>query len=305
MASNRKTITGFDKLLGMNVPHILEKIFLSLDYKSFKKCHGVSNTWKVSLSESSIKKKAKSVYCDELKEDLTELKLMWYCRNGHVDDVIFLVSWGVNPNCFPNHMKFTMFRIDESPLHTAIRFSGNKYLIKYLLDAGADPNHNAYITGISPLYLASHLSLNDLVKLLLDAGADPNKANCEGDTPLIAAMKNPFTVESPLYLERIFGYLEKRTDTVRLLLEGGAEPNKANDGKSPLYWAVKRGQTQLVKLLLDAGAQSNVDILCLAEDIANKDVFKLLIGDPNTPDASEVGFKEVIGLSICILIFTL
>ena len=35
-------VSKFDKLLTRNVPHILEKIFLSLDYNTFKKCQEVS-----------------------------------------------------------------------------------------------------------------------------------------------------------------------------------------------------------------------------------------------------------------------
>ena len=96
---------------------------------------------------------------------------------------------------------------------------------------------------------------------------------------------------------------------VKLLLEGGAEPNTANNGNTPLYWAVKGGHhgghTQVVKLLLNAGAESNINILCLAGEIDNKDVVKLLIGEPNIPDVCKVGFKEVIGFSVRIFIFSL
>ena len=85
---------------------------------------------------------------------------------------------------------------------------------------------------------------------------------------------------------------------MKLLLEGGAEPNQASNGKAPLYWAVKAGHKQVVKLLLDAGAESNVDLLCLAGEIDNKDAIKLLIGEPNTPDVCQVGFKVLIALSV-------
>ena len=36
---------AFDKVLSKNVPHILEKIFFSLDYNSFISCQDVCNTW--------------------------------------------------------------------------------------------------------------------------------------------------------------------------------------------------------------------------------------------------------------------
>ena len=36
---------GFDKLFILSVPHILEKIFFSLDIKSFDACRKVSKAW--------------------------------------------------------------------------------------------------------------------------------------------------------------------------------------------------------------------------------------------------------------------
>lgn len=41
---------GFDKLLAKNVPHILEKIFLSLDIESFKNCMEVCQAWRSLLA---------------------------------------------------------------------------------------------------------------------------------------------------------------------------------------------------------------------------------------------------------------
>ena len=52
----------FDKLFTKSVPHILEKIFLSLDYETFKKCREVSNAWNEQLTSESYQQKAKSVF---------------------------------------------------------------------------------------------------------------------------------------------------------------------------------------------------------------------------------------------------
>ena len=38
--------SNFDKFFLRNVPHILEKIFFSLDYMSFKTCMRVNKTWR-------------------------------------------------------------------------------------------------------------------------------------------------------------------------------------------------------------------------------------------------------------------
>ena len=60
--------SAFDTLLTRNVPHILEKIFLSLDYKSFITCRRVSKTWNELLTSESFQKKEKSVYIMELRD---------------------------------------------------------------------------------------------------------------------------------------------------------------------------------------------------------------------------------------------
>ena len=59
---------SFDALLTKNVPHIVEKIFLSLDYKSFKTCRKVSMTWKQLLTSESFQMKEKSVFIMELRD---------------------------------------------------------------------------------------------------------------------------------------------------------------------------------------------------------------------------------------------
>ena len=53
--------SAFDKLFRKNVPHILEKIFLSLDFVSFKKSHEVCKEWKVLLLSKSVKEKTEKI----------------------------------------------------------------------------------------------------------------------------------------------------------------------------------------------------------------------------------------------------
>ena len=53
---------AFDKLLKNNVPHLPQKIFLSLDLKSFKSCLNVSNGWNKLLTSESIQRKAECVF---------------------------------------------------------------------------------------------------------------------------------------------------------------------------------------------------------------------------------------------------
>lgn len=78
--------------------------------------------------------------------------------------------------------------------------------------------------------------------LVLQAGADPN--GTRGKRPLISAIKEWHA--DPI--------------VVRTLLEGGADPDLANDeGLCPLPQAAARGQESIVTLLLEHGADANVN----------------------------------------------
>ena len=78
----------FDKLFTKSVPHILEKIFFSLDHKSFKVC----NAWNDLLLSGSFQKRA-----NEMSEEEEE-KLCYFSLGGDFDDVLRLLSNGVDPN---------------------------------------------------------------------------------------------------------------------------------------------------------------------------------------------------------------
>ena len=59
---DHKCHCAFDLLLSISVPHVLEKIFFSLDYESFKNCQEVCNGWKKSLTSERFQRKASQVY---------------------------------------------------------------------------------------------------------------------------------------------------------------------------------------------------------------------------------------------------
>ena len=70
---NKRHSRSFDILFAINVPHILEKIFLSLDYESFKNCVKVNDAWKNLLTSEAFKRKWMIVYQEAI---LTEGKFI-------------------------------------------------------------------------------------------------------------------------------------------------------------------------------------------------------------------------------------
>lgn len=112
---------------------------------------------------------------------------------------------------------------------------------RFLLDKGANPNIADGI-GRSPLSCAAGEGFNALLKLLLtapDIYVDVQKK--DGDTALRLAV------------------IHNQTESVRLLLEAGANPNIQNeDGNTPLIRAVAQGYTEITKLLLKHGANPHI-----------------------------------------------
>lgn len=126
--------------------------------------------------------------------------------------------------------------------------TGDCDLTKRLLDAGAESNAG------SALWQAAGAGHLKIVRMLLTAGADPNFTNSAGLTPL--------------YLAADRGYL----DVAQALLAGDADPNGAQQGPAPLWAASANARSDVLKLLLDAGA----DPACLGWDA---DFMAVAVGD--------------------------
>ena len=60
----------FHNFRGKNVPHILEKIFFFLDFKSFKACQKVNREWRELLTSERFMTKAKTVFHKEISKEL-------------------------------------------------------------------------------------------------------------------------------------------------------------------------------------------------------------------------------------------
>ncbi|MFC1855687.1 ankyrin repeat domain-containing protein [Thermodesulfobacteriota bacterium] len=129
---------------------------------------------------------------------------------------------------------------NETALHVAAR-TGNAVIIKTLLDAGVDINMDA--KGITPIMLAGISGNDNAIKLFLDKSKNDD-VKLKG---LSRALFNAVNVNS------IKG--------VKLFLDFGADPSayKGNEDKyrSPVISATVKDYNDIVKLLVDAGANVN------------------------------------------------
>ena len=180
------TLGTFGAQSNRDVPHILEKIFFSMDYTSLEKCMNVSKTWRKLLSTTPYQKRFLELWKELLIEKpAIEKKLYDASEKGDTEVVMKLCN---NPVVDVNVVITVMGGwLKSTPLIEAAR-GGHEEVIRVLLKAGAEVNKTVML-GMSPLHLAASFGHIDVVKLLLESGADPNQASSGGVTSLQWAFK--------------------------------------------------------------------------------------------------------------------
>ena len=170
--------------------------------------------------------------------------LMYAVDFGDLETVKALVAAGADVKIGRRNGATPLFWASNGPLDVLV----------WLLEHGADPNTiTSRVRAVTPLMAAAAAGAAGNVRALLDWGADVNAKDDRGTALTYAA-----------------GSDRAGTDTVRLLLDHGADPNvvgkrcdrcihdpRADDGSTaltPLMLARQRGETDVVKMLITAGA---------------------------------------------------
>ena len=196
--------------------------------------------------------------------------------SGHIEVVKLLLEAGADVDAKDD-------RFGSTPLYIASEAS-NIEVVKLLLEANAGVD--ATRTGTSALHMASQLGHVEIVKQLLEAGADVDAKNSKyGGTPLWMASSKGRTEVVKLLLEagadvdatgRISlgvqwdtGWSVWSTDIRSMVAETLGKSREAALKASsktkivhvtPLFLASQHGHIEVVKLLLEAGADVNIEV---------------------------------------------
>ena len=193
---------------------------------------------------------------------MTPLELA--CVNGNARVIERLLQAGADAK--------SAFPTGETPLMTAAR-SDRAEAVKVLLDHGAGVNVREAESGQTALMWAAARGNLDVVKTLLDAGADVDaktptvhrrhsneemdfkETNATGQTGWVWVAVDP-SAFSPL----MFAIRNGHADVLRMLLDAGADVNdELSDGTSALMLAVANAHYELAAYVLERGADPNAN----------------------------------------------
>ncbi|KAG8530531.1 uncharacterized protein KY384_005034 [Bacidia gigantensis] len=155
-----------------------------------------------------------------------------------------------------------------SNLQVAARY-GLAETVRILISSDGDSVFQQDLEGMSALHEASRLGWTEIVKILLDAGASPSTTDTRQKTPIhyalagghgeISSILEIMMPATPLPLEEILHEAVQSgdIDVVEFLIKQKVNLNPSHIARSALITACRRGHAQIVRLLLESGADPN------------------------------------------------
>ena len=240
-------------------------------------------------------------HIDATRKDGTNA-LLRACTTGQSDSVMFLLEAGAGVSITkPN---------GDTCLHTAVKGKCCKEALQKIIEQGINVN-TLNNRGETPLFHACLSAQGESVKLLLEKGADPNITYADGYTSLHTAVHGccandalqeiithgvyvdaqNIDGETALWLACSY----RQQDSVKILLEAGANPNIAStDRCTSLHAAVNGGCSKnILSALLDHGAdvnaitRNNETALKIACEMGNINSINVLLNAGASPHIAD------------------
>jgi uncharacterized protein len=186
-----------------------------------------------------------------------------YCLTDPVK-VQLLLEAGADPNFRRTN--------GDTLLHEAISQRVPSFqIVQLLLEAGANVNARNQTLRTPLMEACMSLRGNDIVLLLLSAGADPNIPDEEGNAPIMYSWRNLRLLETLIeagvdvnqFNSSGLNLLHLTTDLpdiLSFLIGEGADVNltSRNSGATPLIMATRDNQVESMRILLEAGADTEI-----------------------------------------------
>ena len=216
--------------------------------------------------------------------------LMIAAAHGQRNVIKYLIEKGADVNR-PNDFDYTPLMISIQQNHVEA--------VRFLIEKGADVNAQNKLNE-TPFIFAVEACNAEIVNLLIEKDAQINIKTKIGQKPLLIAatkgckeiveilLQNGIEVDDASEIDSTTALMKAAKyghfDLVKMLLEKGAQINKRNrHGNTALMFAVQNNQTEIVKQLLEAGSDINdknilgYTPLLYALDYNQTDLVKYLI----------------------------
>jgi len=201
-------------------------------------------------------------YAFEDEDGRTLLHHAVFSKN--LDLVEYLISLNLDMNAEDKEGK--------TPLHYAVELK-SKDIVEYLLKSGANPNSTDNKL-MSPLHYAARLGSSTIVKLLLNYGAERNLQDEKGNFPIHYASMHDDVDLFKLFVEGLedspinwtnamkqnslhIAVWHSNTELVKFILSLDKVNINSKDkvGRTPLHYAARNGNLEIVELLIKYGAK--------------------------------------------------
>lgn len=156
--------------------------------------------------------------------------ILYAAESGQLDTVKYLLAKGAD-----------IKSVDESGNNILMKASasGNIHLISYLIEKGFDANYQTEY-GDTPIMRAAECANINAFNFLVAKGSDYKYMSSRGKTALFSAIEG------------------NCTECVSFLVSNGLDVNQVYDDETPIMVAVRRNNIPIAKILLENGANVNI-----------------------------------------------